>query len=150
MLWWPPQHLLLIIIMQTDVSSCPFLISAFRLTCSSPFLHTFTSPRSAFIWMFPAPHVLAAVVASSLVSPGIRDLRLARCPVSPLICTQGALCTVNGLDRLTHDPKSVVMGSRGGFNMWLTEFTFVSEAKMQKAFFFFSPPCTRVLQIWVS
>lgn len=87
------------------------------------------------------PHVLAAVVASSLVSPGIRDLRLARCPVSPLIRSQVAPCTVNNLDRLTHDPKAAVMGSRedSGICGRLHSRLF-QRPKCGKPFFFFFPP----------
>lgn len=113
MLRYPLKQLLPIIRMLTDVSSSSFLISsAFLLTCFSPFLHTSPSPRSSLLSSGPLP-VLAVVVPSSLMSPGIRDLRLARPPVSPLIHSQVAPCTANDLDRLTHDPESVVMGSQG-------------------------------------
>lgn len=81
-------------------------------------LRSFTlPPRHAPLYFHldisgPLP-VLAVVVPSSLMSPGIRDLRLARSPVSPLIHSQVAPCTVNDLDRLTHNPESVIMGSQG-------------------------------------
>lgn len=83
--------------------------------------------------MIPAP-VLAAVAAFSLVSPGIRDLQLARSPVSPLIRSQVAPCMVDDLDWLTQDKICCNGISRGQWNMWQTEFTFASEAKMRKTF----------------
>lgn len=72
-----------------------------------------TAPPSPFIWTFPDPLLAAASVASGLVSPGIRDLRSAWSPVSPLIHSQVPRCTVNYLDCLTHHPKSVIMTYQG-------------------------------------
>lgn len=106
--WVAPQQLLAIIRMLTDVSFCSFLIFVSSLVP----LRVFPLPPHCILWMFPDP-VLATVIASSLESPGIRDLRLTWSPVSPLIHSQVALCTVNDLDHLMHNLECVVMGSQG-------------------------------------
>lgn len=112
-----------------------FSLSAhFHLTVlPSPFIRTFSDRLLA----------AAAAVASCLASSGIRDLRLAWSPVSPLIHSQIASCTVNDGPPHTHDPKPVLMGSPGDSGLWSCLESCLCQRPNLKDLFSY-----RVLQVW--